>query len=929
MRSLARCILFFALMFGTDSLAIGADVGSIWAGVWHKTDASGAEVDCLDVGLNDDSIHSLAGLTFSVSGPDGFSPYTFDPAKDLDNSLFGVPEMYHEFASLPPGLYTFTLDDCAGHKSKVSDTHVSAPSLPRVDPATIQYQCRSDGTYRFSWAPVNDTHTYYYRLVVLNAATGNAVYYGNRNMASSDVAAWYETARDGSTISHSLLQEGVAYKVRVELHDAPTLGLLTDRSDSAWVNFTPLSSDPPQSIDYAAVYNRFESDGSLTTDLSLGVYNPADIASARVTGPGFSHNFDLTGELDPVYPELYWRTPAALLPGLYTFTVIAKGQQVEQKTYANLTTPVSYPAPDVSTYQAEDLGDGRTRFSWADVKYAGALYYRVYLEEPGTGKYTLSSRTNKTYADLGTSDIAGFSNPHWRVEVYDATSFTLQRNRTVGAFLPLTVQPFDAGKPALFVNLSHVTNYDRQPISDTWTECDNLPCSVHEAGPGGYGRDLSNPGGFVEFMEPITHVPGLYSFTAVGSTGKSTVRYNYVSLPRPIEPVDFRTVHVNQETGGYLSLSWAPVASDIPLWYAVEFYPVALNANGGLDTWYLPGRYYLNNSSVWFTAADLPASPSMFRIFAFDGSDGTTYNNYSRSVTVGYSGPGYDYASLKDEDADGYASNVDADDHDANVKPFPYPTITAFTIPAESNSLTLPITSISVNISKPSGCLTEINNSASCTWTSAKPASYTFLTPGDHTLYAFIRDASGNISASVSVHTTITLPNSVLTLSFIGTGTGSVTGAMSCGKGTSCAPGSFATGSLVALDPVLGSDSLFIGWSGDCQVSGNSCTLTMNGAKSVVANFGIMPAVWMPPAKVPASFFGTLTDAYKAALPGATIKAKVATFSESLLLDRGVAITIKGGYNPGYQSNAGSRSTLHGTLTLRNGSLIAEGLAVR
>lgn len=46
------------------------------------------------------------------------------------------------------------------------------------------------------------------------------------------------------------------------------------------------------------------------------------------------------------------------------------------------------------------------------------------------------------------------------------------------------------------------------------------------------------------------------------------------------------------------------------------------------------------------------------RIFAFDGGDLTTYNNYSRSLSFGYQGAGFDYASLTDSDGDGYLSNI-------------------------------------------------------------------------------------------------------------------------------------------------------------------------------------------------------------------------------------------------------------------------------
>ena len=97
---------------------------------------------------------------------------------------------------------------------------------------------------------------------------------------------------------------------------------------------------------------------------------------------------------------------------------------------------------------------------------------------------------------------------------------------------------------------------------------------------------------------------------------------------------------------------------------------------------------------------------------------------------------------------------------------------------------------------------------------------------------------------------------------------------------------------------------------------------------SVIARFDIMPAVWLPPGKPASIYFAALTAAYLAASDGATIETKVSVFAENLLLNRGIGVTIKGGYNAGYLSNLGNRSVLHGSLTVRSGKLVAERLAV-
>jgi hypothetical protein len=939
MRKVVGRLLLFALIFASQTLtAPVANAGGLWGGIWHRTSADGSQVDCLDAGPND-SVASLAGLTFTVTGPGGFIPYTFSGA-DLYSDVYGNPEVYHEFSSpLPPGLYTFTLDDGAGQVSRVTDTHVTAPPLQRVGSDTIQYQRDASGYYRFSWAPLNDTRTYFYRLsVVLDTPEEPAVFWGSRSMVSSDFASWRD---ENGVLRPTPLQDGVAYKARVEVHDAASFEAVTNRSYSDWVKFTPKPSDytdnaSRQNISDVAIYNRHESAGSLATDLSLVLHPATGVTRAYVTGPDFSYDYDLVNDLDTTdasWPELYLKKTPALAPGLYTFHVLANGQP-EQKGYANLSAPVGYPAPDVSTYQAEDQGDGTIRFSWAGVDHSGALYYRVYLQDPATGRYVISQRSNETYADLPASGLAGLANTQWRVEVCDSPSFTTQRNRVVGPYKTLAVRAYDAQNPNLSANISHATNYNGNGISDIWMNAwgsSLAPPKMDLLGPGGYSRDISSPLGSTDFLEPVTAAPGLYSFSATDPGGKSTTRYHYLPAAHHIDPVDFRTVNVNRESYGYLTLSWAPVVSDIPLWYGVEFYYAAdQNADGQMDAAPLNVGYYLTGTSLWIPESEIPTAPFMFRVYALDGSDGSSYNNYSRSVMVGYSGPGYNYAALTDDDGDGYASNVDTDNANASVNPFPYPQITAFSIPATSASLTVPITTITANLSKAAGgCLTETNNSATCNWVTVKPVSYSFATPGAHTLYAFIKDASGNISASASAQTSITLPNSLLNLAFVGSGAGQVNGGMTCTKGASCPPASFATGAQVILNPAPGFDSLFSGWSGDCVISGDSCIVALNAAKSVSAGFDIMPAVWLSPGSAPANYFGLLADAFQIAGAGATIKAKVNTFTENLVLNRGIGIKLKGGFSAGYQSNLGNRSILHGTLKVCSGSLVAEGLAIR
>jgi hypothetical protein len=91
------------------------------------------------------------------------------------------------------------------------------------------------------------------------------------------------------------------------------------------------------------------------------------------------------------------------------------------------------------------------------------------------------------------------------------------------------------------------------------------------------------------------------------------------------------------------------------------------------------------------------------------------------------------------------------------------PVVTAFTIPASATSLTVPITSFAASdATGVTGYLVSESSSqpaADAAWTGTKPSEYTFASQGTKTLYAFAKDAAGNVSVPVSATVTITLPD--------------------------------------------------------------------------------------------------------------------------------------------------------------------------
>ncbi len=90
------------------------------------------------------------------------------------------------------------------------------------------------------------------------------------------------------------------------------------------------------------------------------------------------------------------------------------------------------------------------------------------------------------------------------------------------------------------------------------------------------------------------------------------------------------------------------------------------------------------------------------------------------------------------------------------------PTVTAFSLPATASSLTVSITTLTAtdNVGVAGYLVTESSTSpasAATGWSASKPTSYVFASAGTKTLFAWAKDAAGNVSASRSASTTIAL----------------------------------------------------------------------------------------------------------------------------------------------------------------------------
>lgn len=236
------------------------------AGVTHKIKADLTEYDSFDVVINSYAT-TLSGLTLTVTGPagSGFSyPFTnLDRISDSSRRLL----LYKQYqtngatpAPLPPGLYTFTLTDSLGNTDTRTDTHVTVSStLPIVDSTTVNYLRKSDGSYRFSWTPVNGSYYYRIQLFLIDGYT-------------SPIFASTRDANPFVYVPAGTMIDGLSYRMRVEVHDAPVYSQLTNRSDSAFVDFTP------QPGDYRPITLTFAGTGSGSVNS-----NPAGIACSGNT----------------------------------------------------------------------------------------------------------------------------------------------------------------------------------------------------------------------------------------------------------------------------------------------------------------------------------------------------------------------------------------------------------------------------------------------------------------------------------------------------------------------------------------------------------------------------------------------------------------------------------------------------------------------
>ncbi|HBG06395.1 MAG: hypothetical protein A2075_21850 [Geobacteraceae bacterium GWC2_58_44] len=218
------------------------------------------------------------------------------------------------------------------------------------------------------------------------------------------------------------------------------------------------------------------------------------------------------------------------------------------------------------------------------------------------------------------------------------------------------------------------------------------------------------------------------------------------------------------------------------------------------------------------------------------------------------------------------------------------------------------------------------------------------VSPGDFCTVevTFSPTSGGARNAAVAIHKTgSTIPvlsvpvagsgikvNALLSATVSGSGGGSVN---STPSGLACTSGictaSFPIGTTVNLFATPDGNSVFTGWTGNC--SGNAgCILVMGDDRSTTGTFTHVAPLRIVDSM--ARYFSTIRLAYDY-IPSAgkeTIQARKVELVGNIVLDRDVAVKVKGGYDTSYALNK-EFTALKGRLIVRRGKLIAEKLVVR
>ena len=202
-------------------------------------------------------------------------------------------------------------------------------------------------------------------------------------------------------------------------------------------------------------------------------------------------------------------------------------------------------------------------------------------------------------------------------------------------------------------------------------------------------------------------------------------------------------------SGGAL-LATATYSNETPSgWQQANFStPVAINANTVYVASYHTATGHYSYNSNYFTGAGRDNPPLHALADGVSGANGVfAYGPAGSFPNSGWNGSNY---------------WIDVVFTTASSPDTVAPIVTAFTVPSSSATLTVSITALSAsdNLDVAGYLVTESSTpplASNSGWSVNAPGSYTFAEPGTKTLYAWVKDAAGNVSASKSASVTITI----------------------------------------------------------------------------------------------------------------------------------------------------------------------------
>jgi len=190
------------------------------------------------------------------------------------------------------------------------------------------------------------------------------------------------------------------------------------------------------------------------------------------------------------------------------------------------------------------------------------------------------------------------------------------------------------------------------------------------------------------------------------------------------------------------------------------------------------------------------------------------------------------------------------------------------------------------------------------------------------TLKFLARDHAGNTSAVQSLSFTIESGSAPLTLSFAGSGSGTINYSIggSCSAVGGCSQ-SFNYGTEISLTPVPLAGSYIFSWTGCDSINGTACKVIMSAERNVTATFNRMTV------KSGAIPYITLAAALSSEADGATLQLAENMLPETINYTGSGILTIAGGYDVNWNRQSDTYSVI-GAVIINSGTLIIDQIII-